>query len=346
MPETARALADSGDEVLAAFEEELARTRPSGASRPSAARQTRVLGALEALAGALESGDLAGAYRDAEWEGFRHGASGQPGDAPVTEALALRRAVDRVLGPILARGRPSGGPWSARWTGWPCGSPPATPTVSAAGSGRRSSDVRVRGERDAHRRPDPPVRGPLAVRLRRGARARGEPQHAAPVGQRGARARTSAPRAATAASTRRRCASGWPASPPARPRPARQGPVQIPVAPMLAEALRGCADRVSDAGGGPRRGPRRGRLPAAAPARAPRRGARVGGRPRRRLPDRQPRRRPRARRDLRPRPRPGRVVGRGHPRRQPRAGARDRPRPGGPAAAAARRRSAARWSPR
>jgi excisionase family DNA binding protein len=102
MPETARALADAGDEVLSAFEEELARTRPSGANRPSAARQTRVLGALEALAGALDSGDLAGAYRDAEWEGFRHGASGQPGDAPVTEALALRRAVDRVLGPILA----------------------------------------------------------------------------------------------------------------------------------------------------------------------------------------------------------------------------------------------------
>lgn len=102
MPATARALADSGDEVLAAFEEELARTRPSGASRPSAARQTRVLGALEALAGALDTGDLAGAYRDAEWEGFRHGASGQPGDAPVTEALALRRAVNRVLGPILA----------------------------------------------------------------------------------------------------------------------------------------------------------------------------------------------------------------------------------------------------
>ncbi len=102
MPETARALADAGDEVLAAFEEELARTRPRGASRPSAARQTRVLGALDSLAAALDSGDLAGAYRDAEWEGFRHGASGQPGDAPVTEALALRRAVDRVLGPILA----------------------------------------------------------------------------------------------------------------------------------------------------------------------------------------------------------------------------------------------------
>jgi excisionase family DNA binding protein len=101
MPETAATLAGAGDEVLAAFEEELARTRPSGTSRPSAARQTRVLGALESLGAALEAGDLAGAYRDAEWEGFRHGASGQPGDAPVTEALALRRAVDRVLGPML-----------------------------------------------------------------------------------------------------------------------------------------------------------------------------------------------------------------------------------------------------
>ena len=101
MPETAAALAGAGDEVLAAFEEELARTRPGGMSRPSAARQTRVLGALESLAVALDAGDLAGAYRDAEWEGFRHGASGQAGDAPVTEALALRRAVDRVLGPML-----------------------------------------------------------------------------------------------------------------------------------------------------------------------------------------------------------------------------------------------------
>jgi len=106
MPETAALLGDAGDEVLAAFEEELARARPAGAVRPSAARQSRVLGALEALAEALESGDLASCYRDAEWEGFRHGASGQSGDAPVTEALALRRAVDRVLAPIVAENAP------------------------------------------------------------------------------------------------------------------------------------------------------------------------------------------------------------------------------------------------
>jgi excisionase family DNA binding protein len=106
MPGTAAVLADAGDAVLAAFEEELARARPSGSARPSSARQSRVLGALESLAEALDSGDLAACYRDAEWEGFRHGASGQPGDAPVTEALALRRAVDRVLAPSLAEHAP------------------------------------------------------------------------------------------------------------------------------------------------------------------------------------------------------------------------------------------------
>jgi excisionase family DNA binding protein len=101
MPEIAQALADSADEVVAAFEDELARTRSGAAARPSASRHARVLGALESLAEALEVGDLAECYRDAEWEGFRHGASGQAGDGPVTEALALRRAVDRALGPAL-----------------------------------------------------------------------------------------------------------------------------------------------------------------------------------------------------------------------------------------------------
>jgi excisionase family DNA binding protein len=106
MPETGAALADAADEVLLAFEEELVRARPGAVSRPSSARQARVLGALESLADALEAGDLSACYRDAEWEGFRHGASGQAGDGPVTEALALRRAVDRVLGPAMAE-RPS-----------------------------------------------------------------------------------------------------------------------------------------------------------------------------------------------------------------------------------------------
>lgn len=101
MPETAKALTTAAPAVVEAFEDELGRTR-AGALRPSSARQTRVLAALESLSEALASGDLAECYRDAEWEGFRSGASGQPGDAPVTEALALRRAVDRVLAPALA----------------------------------------------------------------------------------------------------------------------------------------------------------------------------------------------------------------------------------------------------
>jgi excisionase family DNA binding protein len=96
MPAMAAALTGAADEVVAAFQDELGRARAT-ALRPSAARVARVRGALGSLAAALESGDLSTCYRDAEWEGFRHGASGQPGDAPVTEALALRRAVDRAL---------------------------------------------------------------------------------------------------------------------------------------------------------------------------------------------------------------------------------------------------------
>lgn len=102
LPDVAQRLQAAGDEVLAAFEDELGRIRPAGAARPSSARQARVLAALEGLAVAFAGGDLSECYEEAEWEGFRHGASGQAGDAPVTEALALRRAVDRALAPEIA----------------------------------------------------------------------------------------------------------------------------------------------------------------------------------------------------------------------------------------------------
>jgi excisionase family DNA binding protein len=101
MPDVAQTLRTRRDEMVGVFEEELARCRPSGALRASSARQSRVLGTVEAIAEGVERGDLAVCLREAEWEGFRHGAAGNPGDAPVTEALALRRAVDRVLGPVL-----------------------------------------------------------------------------------------------------------------------------------------------------------------------------------------------------------------------------------------------------
>lgn len=97
-PALADALRDGTDAVIAAFEGELARTRPGGVQRPSVSRATRVRTTLATLADGLEQGDLGEYYRDAEWEGFRQGAAGQSGDGAVTEALALRRAVDRVLG--------------------------------------------------------------------------------------------------------------------------------------------------------------------------------------------------------------------------------------------------------
>lgn len=106
LPEVAQRLHAAAEKVLAAFEDELERIRPSGAARPSSARQARVLAALEGLAQAFAGGDLSECYQEAEWEGFRHGASGQAGDAPVTEALALRRAVDRALAHEMA-GRPA-----------------------------------------------------------------------------------------------------------------------------------------------------------------------------------------------------------------------------------------------
>ncbi len=102
LAEAAERLSDSHDELLSAFEEELGRARPGSASRPSATRRSRVSETLRLLNEALSSGDLSAAYRDAEWEGYRHGAAGQPGDMPVTEMLSLRRAIDRLVAAELS----------------------------------------------------------------------------------------------------------------------------------------------------------------------------------------------------------------------------------------------------
>ena len=108
MPEIASALREHRDALLGVFEEELARTRAAGTIRASAARQARVSATIDALVDGVRRGDLAVCLREAEWEGFRHGAAGQNGDIPVTEALALRRAVDRVLEGISRDGAPEG----------------------------------------------------------------------------------------------------------------------------------------------------------------------------------------------------------------------------------------------
>jgi excisionase family DNA binding protein len=103
MPSVAADVHSQANEVLAVFETELGRSRAGGVARPSASRHTRVLGTLQTLAEALDRGDLGPCFREAEWEGFRHGAAGQSAEGPLTEALALRRAVDRVLAATLAK---------------------------------------------------------------------------------------------------------------------------------------------------------------------------------------------------------------------------------------------------
>ncbi len=104
LPELAAALAARIGDVLAILEEEVARVA-GRRGRGGAQRRARARDAVESLVEGLEQGDLGAPYREAEWEGFRHGASGGPGDVPVTEALALRRAVERCMRGHLA-GRP------------------------------------------------------------------------------------------------------------------------------------------------------------------------------------------------------------------------------------------------
>ncbi len=57
---------------------------------------------MRALIYAVESGDLGGYLREAEWNGFRQGASGASDDGPLVDAVALRWAVGAVVGPGLA----------------------------------------------------------------------------------------------------------------------------------------------------------------------------------------------------------------------------------------------------
>jgi len=94
-PAAATMLLSHLDDIVTALEAEV---RRSGVrTRSTAARRSRATDAIEALSDGVARGDLGPCYRESEWEGFRHGASGQAGDGPIAEALALRRAVDRAL---------------------------------------------------------------------------------------------------------------------------------------------------------------------------------------------------------------------------------------------------------
>lgn len=99
-PELAEAISAAVPAILDAFTDEVARLA-GRRGRGGAQRRARARDAIESLAEGLERGDLGPPYREAEWEGFRHGASGGPGDVPVTEALALRRAIERTLRPRI-----------------------------------------------------------------------------------------------------------------------------------------------------------------------------------------------------------------------------------------------------
>jgi hypothetical protein len=92
-----RALRERVPEVVAAIERQLDERRSTGPRRPALARRARLAEDVATLADAMVEGDLTSSFREAEWQGFRHGAAGHPGEVPVGEALALRRAVDGAL---------------------------------------------------------------------------------------------------------------------------------------------------------------------------------------------------------------------------------------------------------
>jgi len=98
LPDLGRALRERADEVVGLAERRLSDEGVGGGRRPAAARRTRLADEIAALADSLDAGDLTAPLREAEWEGFRHGAGGLPGELPMSEALAVRRAVDATLG--------------------------------------------------------------------------------------------------------------------------------------------------------------------------------------------------------------------------------------------------------
>lgn len=101
LPRIAAAVRQAESQIVAAVEAEIALSGARASVRASASRSRRVAAAVATLAAAVESGDLAGSFREAEWQGFRGGASGAPGETAIVEPLAFRRAVERAVAPSL-----------------------------------------------------------------------------------------------------------------------------------------------------------------------------------------------------------------------------------------------------
>ncbi|MEW6583590.1 MAG: helix-turn-helix domain-containing protein [Actinomycetota bacterium] len=105
LPALAEAIRGTEAEVADSVDAELATAGTRASVRAAAARRRRLAAATSTLADALETGDLAGPFREAEWQGYRGGAGGAAGEGSLMEVLAFRRAVERSASRHLA-GRP------------------------------------------------------------------------------------------------------------------------------------------------------------------------------------------------------------------------------------------------
>lgn len=106
LEEVAERIRQTVPELLDAADSSDAPGAGSSRRRRARRRRGRLETQVEGLAIGIAAGDLGRYLREAEWNGFRHGASGSPGEGPIGDALCLRWAVDRVVAPELA-GRPT-----------------------------------------------------------------------------------------------------------------------------------------------------------------------------------------------------------------------------------------------
>jgi excisionase family DNA binding protein len=103
LPHVAATIRRSEESIVSGVEEEIAQSGARASVRAAAARKRRMSAAVSTLANAVESGDLAGSFREAEWQGFRGGASGTPGETAIVEPLSFRRAVERAVARDMER---------------------------------------------------------------------------------------------------------------------------------------------------------------------------------------------------------------------------------------------------
>lgn len=102
LDEVARRIRQTVPELLDAADSPDAPGAGPSRRRRARRRRSRLETQVEGLALGIAAGDLGRYLREAEWNGFRHGASGAPGEGPIGDALCLRWALDRVVAPALS----------------------------------------------------------------------------------------------------------------------------------------------------------------------------------------------------------------------------------------------------